>query len=211
MNRDIREETSCLRQRTSETKLTEFQACAIPGYATAAIYMKTIESFINITSQKIFMRTRTLAKSEIRELNRELFQEYGIEPLSKKNLILMVEGDISYIKVDGEPSFFYDDNIIVPTLKYLLKDCFLKTITIDMGAVKFIASGADVMRPGIVSIDEGIIENELVAIVDVKNKKPLAIGNALYTTNDMNALTEGKCVKSIHYIGDSIWKFEQKE
>ncbi|MFT4344162.1 MAG: PUA domain-containing protein [Candidatus Woesearchaeota archaeon] len=172
--------------------------------------MKTIESFINVTRHTVSMRTRTLAKSEIRELNMELFQEYGIEPLSKKDLILMVEDEPAIIKIKGEPSFFYEDNIITPTLKFLLKDCFLKKVTVDMGAVKFVASGADVMRPGIVEVSDGIIKDELVAIIDEKNKKPLAIGYAQGTSEEIKEQKSGKSVKTIHYVGDSIWSYGEK-
>lgn len=155
------------------------------------------------------MKTRTLSKSEIKILNQDLFQEYGIEPLSKKELILSVEGnsdEINYLKIDGIPSFFYHEETLLPTLRMLHKENFLKKITVDMGAVKFVASGADVMRPGIKDIDAGIHQNEIVSIIDINNKKVLAIGKALFSSEEMNNLKEGKCIQNIHYVGDDVWK-----
>ncbi len=75
-----------------------------------------------------------------------------------------------------------------------------------MGAVKFVTSGADIMRPGIVHIDEGITKDDAVAIVDQTHKKPLAVGIALHSSEEMQKVSSGKVVKNIHYVGDWIWK-----
>ena len=77
-----------------------------------------------------------------------------------------------------------------------------------MGAVKFVASGADIMRPGITNIPEGIHKDEFICIIDINNKKPLAIGKALYSSEEMKDLMAGKCIENIHYIGDEIWKLQ---
>ena len=75
-----------------------------------------------------------------------------------------------------------------------------------MGAIKFVINGADIMRPGITEIEEGIAKDELVVIIDERNKKPLVVGIALYDSAEMKKITSGKVVKNIHYVGDEIWK-----
>ena len=75
-----------------------------------------------------------------------------------------------------------------------------------MGAIKFVINGADIMRPGITEIEEGIVKGDFVVIADEKNKNPLAIGIALYDSGEMKKITSGKVVKNIHYVGDEIWK-----
>ncbi|MCB9359576.1 RNA-binding protein [Candidatus Woesearchaeota archaeon] len=155
------------------------------------------------------MKSRTMSKMELKFLNQDLFQEYGIEPFSKKSMVTMVDGEeYSYIRVDGNVDFFYLEDELLPTLKKLLNENFLKKVTVDMGAVKFVASGADVMRPGIVEIEDGFHEGEIVAIIDVQNKKPLAIGKALFGSSEMDTMKEGKAIESIHFVGDKIWKLE---
>lgn len=155
------------------------------------------------------MKSRTLSKSEIKFLNQELFQEYGLEPFSKKDLILLIEDEVHYLRLNGEISFFYlDENTLIPSLKHLLKNNFMKKITVDMGAVKFVASGADIMRPGVVEIEENIHEGELITVIDINNKKPLAIGKALFNSEDMSKLETGKCIENVHYVGDKIWQLE---
>ena len=107
--------------------------------------------------------------------------------------------------------FFYHQDKIIPTLKSLL-DCAdifnaIKKAVVDMGAVKFVTSGADIMRPGIVETDEGIKKGDAIAIVDVDNRKPLAVGIAMFSSEEIPEMKSGKVVKSIHYVGDNIWGF----
>ncbi len=131
-----------------------------------------------------------------------LLQKYNII-LSKKDTAAI---DEHVVYVNNEPCFFYHEQQLYPTLKYLMKNPILKKITVDMGAVKFVINGADIMRPGIVAIDENIEKNEAVIIIDQNNKKPLAIGIALIPSKEMQEVSSGKVIKNIHYVGDEIWK-----
>ena len=83
-----------------------------------------------------------------------------------------------------------------------------KTVVVDMGAVRFVTNGADIMSPGIVEADDTIVPGDLVVIVDVNNKKPLAIGESLITGPEMVESSKGKAIKSLHYVGDEIWNLE---
>jgi len=125
--------------------------------------------------------------------------------LSKKDNVEIVNDE--FIFVNKEPYFFYVGSEIIPTLKLILKNNFLKKVIVDMGAVKFVVNGADIMRPGIVYIDEDVKKDEVIVILDTENKKPLAIGQALFDGKEMDSQTGGKVVKNLHYIGDDIWKF----
>ena len=78
---------------------------------------------------------------------------------------------------------------------------------VDMGAVKFVTNGADVMAPGIVDADLDIEDGNSVWICDQQHRKPLAVGSALMNGEDMKNKSSGKAVKIIHYIGDELWNF----
>jgi PUA domain protein len=147
---------------------------------------------------------KTLSKSETKLLHDQLWQLYRIDIITKKDLV-QTDSDNKFICVNKDLWFFNVEDRPVPTLRLLLKNNFLKKITVDMGAVKHVASGADVMRPGIVSIDDGINAEDFVAIVDVNNKRPLAIGIALFNSKEIEAYKTGRVVKNIHYVGDKIW------
>jgi len=152
------------------------------------------------------MKQRTLSKKDLKKLNLALQEAYGIEGFfDKKDAVFLV--DDRMVVRDGVACVYYHDGVIVPTLKLILKQNFMKTITVDMGAVKHVVGGADIMRPGITHIDEGIAEDGLVVIIDEQHRKPLAIGKAMFSTEAMRAMDSGKVVKNIHYIGDDIWNF----
>ena len=74
-----------------------------------------------------------------------------------------------------------------------------------MPAIPYMIKGADVMRPGIKEIDEQIRKDEIVAIVDEKNKKAIAVGIALFDSEEMRQMVKGKVLKNIHFVGDKVW------
>jgi PUA domain protein len=82
-----------------------------------------------------------------------------------------------------------------------------RAVTVDMGAVKFVTNGADVMAPGIVEADPALKEGDWCWIRDERNKKPLAIGKAIVPGAAM-VRGRGKAVKSIHFLGDKLWTLE---
>ncbi|MBI2668226.1 DUF1947 domain-containing protein [Candidatus Woesearchaeota archaeon] len=142
------------------------------------------------------MRTRIRSKDVKLQL-------YGLE-LSKKDIIEVL--DDKFLIINNEISFFRYEERWVPTLKYLAAHPILKRITIDMGAIRFIVSGADVMRPGITEIQEGIQRDDIVVVVDQTHQKPIAVGIASFNFEEMKVMKTGKVIKNIHYVGDEVWK-----
>ena len=147
---------------------------------------------------------RTQLRSK--DISKEL-EHFKIE-ISKKDQVELVEDEHKIILLNKKPAFFYHQEKLVPTLKFLQENNCLKKITVDMGAVKFVVNGADIMRPGIVEIEEGISKEDFVAVIDKNNKKPLAVGIALYSSEEMKKMASGKVIKNIHYVGDELWKME---
>ncbi len=147
---------------------------------------------------------RTQLKSK--EVSKEL-EQYTIS-ISKKDQVELVEDQYKIILINKKPAFFYYHEKAVPTLKLLQENNVLKKITVDMGAVKFVVNGADIMRPGIVEIEEEITKDDFVVVIDKNNHKPLAVGIALFDSEEMQKMTSGKVIKNIHYVGDELWKME---
>jgi len=144
---------------------------------------------------------------KVKDFNRDI-EHYGIS-YHKKDLAILVEDDkYKFVLINKELAFFYYENKIVPTLKLLQQKIILKKIVVDMGAIKFVVNGADIMRPGIVEIEEGIAKDDFIVIVDVNNNKPLAVGIALLNSEDMRSATAGKVIKNIHHVGDELWRWE---
>lgn len=148
---------------------------------------------------------KRLSNSEKKELNNQLEQKFRLVDFIKKDDIIDKTDD--FILIQGKKLFFYHDNEVVPTLHALLKqNTILKKVIVDMGAVKFVIKGADIMRPGIRKLDENIVKNEFVVIVDETHGKPLAVGKMLFSGEEVMAMNSGKVIKNLHYIGDEIWK-----
>ncbi|MEM3154769.1 MAG: DUF1947 domain-containing protein [Candidatus Woesearchaeota archaeon] len=152
---------------------------------------------------------KQLSKSDVEKINLEIEQQLGIKNFfGKKDQLMLAESDHKlYVLKDNLPYFFYQGGRIIPTLKLLLQKPILKQVVVDMGAVKFVSSGADVMRPGIVDFDQSIKKDELVVVVDQQHKKPLCIARSLFSGIDLVGMKYGKVLQSVHHVGDDIWKY----
>ena len=110
------------------------------------------------------------------------------------------------IFIDDIPCFVLDDDNVYFTIFGInLFKPKNKFIVVDMGAVKFVINGADIMTPGIVDADIDIKIDDQVWICDEKNKKVLATGIALINGEDMNITKKGKAIKSQFFVGDLLW------
>ncbi len=152
-----------------------------------------------------------LRKTDEKALINDIEEAFGDAAAFRNRKLELVETDeAEFIFVDGEPLLFRIEGKIFPSVKGALKLVPSKRIVVvDPGAVKFIINGADVMGPGIVEADPDIREGDLVIVVEKAHGKALAIGRALMPGKDMVGKS-GKAVKSVHYVGDELWKLEQK-
>ncbi|MDY6864551.1 MAG: RNA-binding protein [Halobacteriota archaeon] len=151
-----------------------------------------------------------LRKSDAKKMIERLRASFGdCVNIFEGKKIEMVETDTEYdlILIDGEPLLFVLDKVIFPTIKGASKiKPENKKVVIDMGAIKFITNGADVMSPGITSVGNEIETGDLVVITDESHDKAIAIGKALVPGKEMIG-EEGKAIKCIHYVGDKLWDF----
>ena len=152
---------------------------------------------------------KQLNKSIIKELNSEIEALYGVsDMLGKKDKVEVFEDEKKkLVLLNDGPVFFYHEGKLVPCLKLLLKNDFLKKVTVDMGAVKFVAGGADIMRPGITAVEDGINEGDAVSIIDEKNSKELAVGITMFSGEELMCMDSGKVIKTVHFVGDKVWDF----
>lgn len=149
-----------------------------------------------------------LKKKKLKEIKNEL-KEYSDIISDKANVEMLETDSYSFILINSNPYIILINNKPFPTLKAIMdNNIHGKQVIVDMGAVKFMANGADVMSPGIVATDENIDKSDVVVIVDENHEKPLAIGISLITGNEMVKNDKGKAIKTIHFIGDTIWNFQ---
>lgn len=128
--------------------------------------------------------------------------------LGAKTNVEVVESEIGeLILVDGKPVLFKDGDSVFPTLMASEIISKLPKAVVDMGAVRFVCNGADVMAPGIVRYEGIFKKGDVLVVIDVTHGKPLALGQALYNSEEAKAIKQGPVVKSKHYVSDKIWDF----
>ncbi|HOI13023.1 MAG TPA: RNA-binding protein [Methanoculleus sp.] len=162
---------------------------------------------------KITVKKRhVIRKSQIADLLRQLADEIGASAdLFRSDRIERVETDspIGIYLVDKKPLLIAADGWAFPSLRGLVEHPIPeRRVVVDSGAVRFVANGADAMRPGIVSISPDVRLGHPVQVVEERHGKPLAVGIALFDAADMERQEKGKSVKSIHYVGDDLWNLE---
>jgi len=146
-------------------------------------------------------------RDEIESIEKDIKSSIGVDDKLQIESGILDDGS-HVLLLDGEIIFFEHDGRNIPTLRALLKGIIkIPQVTVDMGAVKFVVNGADIMRPGITHIDDDVTENGLVAIVDERHGKPLAVGISQLSAVDLRNASSGKVIKSVHHVNDPLWEF----
>jgi PUA domain protein len=79
------------------------------------------------------------------------------------------------------------------------------SVTVDMGAIKFVCNGAKVMRPGITNFDS-FKKGDIIVVKDQTHGKALAVGIALDDSDAAKEMAKGYVVDNVHYISDKMWE-----
>jgi PUA domain protein len=159
---------------------------------------------IIVKAKNMHLLKQKRGKEIIQQIEQQFDEVFHISPNKISTGII---DDTVFYFVNRVPIAFQINNHVMMTLRGVLefqpKNRF---VTVDMGAVRFVTNGADVMAPGIIDADKNIEEDMPVWIRDEQHHKPLAIGVALMNGENMIQSSSGKAVKMFHYIGDPIWK-----
>ena len=154
-------------------------------------------------------RRHYLKKKELKKILEELRNTIGVEIPGKVKGELVVVDNYEVVLIDGEPTAFKVEGRFYPTLHCIMRYKVERgRVVVDMGAVKFLAKGADVMAPGIVDADENIKEGDVVFAVDETYNKPLIVGRALMDGVTMKNASRGRAIKTLHHVGDPIWNLK---
>ncbi|MFX0040727.1 MAG: PUA domain-containing protein [Promethearchaeota archaeon] len=158
-----------------------------------------------------------IRKSELNPLKEEIQKQYDQNFV---NQIFPKKCNVEVIETEAGDTLFAVNNVLklwkskegyIPVLTLLLnKQIDLKTIVVDFGAIRYVANGADVMRPGITKIDPSIKKGDIVGIIEETKNRALAIGKAMFDASELEAKDSGKVIKNLHTIQDSVWEFEKE-
>ena len=81
-------------------------------------------------------------------------------------------------------------------------------VVVDMGAVKFMCNGANVMRPGIKNYSD-FSKDDIICVVEESQHKFLAVGKALVNSSEMKEMSKGEVIKNLLYISDRYWEISK--
>ncbi len=139
---------------------------------------------------------RFLGNKEKKELMTKLPKGFEIkkkDEIKCENEIIFKNGE-KYLIIDNEKN-------LLPHLKSIPEKEY-NSVFIDRGAIPFIIKGADLMRPGIRKIEEGIKKNDIIIVRDEEHNKPLALGFSLFDFEELKKQKTGKSIKIYHYFND---------
>ncbi len=159
------------------------------------------------SKEKMRIKSRFhLRKKELKRILEDV-EMFHLEFKNEKVEMVEFHDGTKIVKVEDEPILMEINSryffTVFGALKYRPD---AKNVVVDEGAVRFIMNGADVMKPGIVRVDEDIEKEDLVIVTEEKKNTPIAIGVALVDGPEMKS-GKGKAVKNIHHVGDKIWNF----
>ena len=151
------------------------------------------------------MKSNLISKSETTSLLKIVSERWEIEFPKIKNLkVHQITNDAQIITGQGIKILKINDDYL-PFLSETETLEKFPNVTVDMGAVKFMCKGANLMRPGIKKFTE-FEKDKLVCIVEESQYKFLAVGKAIVSSSELEKMEKGEVIKNMHYISDNFWE-----
>ena len=149
-----------------------------------------------------------LRADEIDDLEAAIESQTGVDlDGDTYEMVELADESFAVVLVDGEPDIVqFEEEPFLTVQGANRHEPSKGVVTVDAGAISFVSDGADVMRPGIVTADDGVAAGDLVTIAEETHGKILAIGRALVDGDEMVG-DAGKVVESIHHVGDDLFEF----
>ena len=151
------------------------------------------------------MKSNLISKSETSALLKKISEEWNMEFPKMKNVrVHQILDDAQIITGEGLKILKIENDY----LPFLSETTILKkfpNVEVDMGAVKFMCKGANLMRPGIKKFTE-FEKDKLVCIVEETHHKFLAVGKSVVSSAELENMEKGEVIQNLHYISDKFWE-----
>ena len=119
--------------------------------------------------------------------------------VNEKGVIITGNG-ITAVKISDDILPFLDDITTLEKFPYVM---------VDMGAIKFVCKGANIMRPGITKFSD-FDNDEIVCVIEESQNKFLAVGKAKISSKEAEGSRNGEVIKNMHYISDDFWETKKE-
>lgn len=154
------------------------------------------------------MKSNLISKTDTANVLKEIASQWKIELPRIKNLKIYEIDESSQIVIGEGLTAIKIGRIYLPFLSDTKILEMFPSVTVDMGAVKFMCDGANVMRPGIRKFTQ-FEKGDLVCIVEESQRKFLAVGRALVSSQDVEGMSKGVVLENLHYISDRFWEIKK--
>jgi PUA domain protein len=151
-----------------------------------------------------FLRDKE-AKALLNEASRKLKADLRQIIPGKLTVEVVKTEAVNIFLLNGRPLLAEADGKFYPTLVFAELFSVMPRVIVDMGAIPHVCNGADVMAPGIRGFHGNFERGDLVVIVDEKHSKALAIGEALFSHDEVLTVGQGIVIKNVHFVGDKTW------
>ena len=151
------------------------------------------------------MKSNLISKSETTALLKKISEEWSMEFPKIKNVRvhqilndaqIITGGGLKILKIENDYLPFLSETTILEKFP---------NVEVDMGAVKFMCKGANLMRPGIKKFTE-FEKDKLVCIVEETHHKFLAVGKSVVSSSELENMEKGEVIQNLHYISDKFWE-----
>jgi|TARA_B100001758_G_scaffold50777_1_gene41322 PUA domain protein len=151
------------------------------------------------------LKSNLISKSETSALLKKISQEWNMEFPKMKNVrVHQILNDAQIITGDGLKILKIEEDYLPFLSETKILEKF-PNVEVDMGAVKFMCKGANLMRPGIKKFTE-FEKDKLVCIVEETHHKFLAVGKSVVSSAELENMEKGEVIQNLHYISDKFWE-----
>ncbi len=154
-------------------------------------------------------RRYQIRKDERKQLLKTVMDRIGLDfdaTFGQKLQVEVMEAHkVRVYIVDGRPLIAESEEDVFPTLLFEEQLSKQPKVVVDMGAVPYVCNKADIMGPGITEIQGEFRPKDLVTVLDIKNRRPIAVAEAIYDSETSAKTKKGKLFRNLHCVGDEVW------
>ena len=154
------------------------------------------------------MKVNLVSKSETNQILELVSKQWKQELPKIKNLKVYFIDDNSKLIIGTGITILKINDDYLPFLNQTEILEKFPNVMVDMGAVKFMCNGANVMRPGIKRYTE-FGANDIICVIEESQHKFLAVGRAMTDSSALEGMAKGEVVKNLHYISDKYWEISK--
>ena len=133
------------------------------------------------------MKSNLISKSETSALLKEISEQWRMELPKIKNFKIHQITDNEQMITSENLKILKKEGDYLPFLSEIETLEKFPNVMVDMGAVKFMCNGANVMRPGIKSFSD-FEEGQIVCVIEESQHKFLAVGKSLVSSSEMETM-----------------------